>query len=251
MSMDSTARFADRVADYVKYRPSYPVAVVDVLEREHGLTTRDVVADVGSGTGISSRLFLARGYEVIGVEPNAAMRAAAERDAPRGAKFRSVAGTAEATTLDDASVGLVLAAQAFHWFDVEKTRAEWTRILRAPRLVALVWNERLTNSAFLDAYESLLLRVSPDYAEVRHQDRASPELVRSFFPSAPAVHVFPNAQVLDRDGLFGRALSSSYVPKSGPRHDEVLRGLAELWDHFGTSGTVTWEYDARLYVGTL
>jgi len=126
------------------------------------------------------------------------------------------------------------------------------RILRAPRLVALVWNERTVRGAFLEAYEALLLRCSPDYAKVRHQDAASPEAVRAFYaPDVATVHVFPNAQVLDRDGLFGRVLSSSYVPKSGPMHDAILRGLAQLWDAHGGSGTITWEYETRLYVGAL
>jgi SAM-dependent methyltransferase len=252
MTGDATARFGDRVADYVKYRPSYPKEIVTVLEREHGLTKDVVVADVGSGTGISTRIFLAAGYEVIGVEPNAPMRAAAERDAAAFPHFRSVDGTAEATTLPDASVGLVLAAQAFHWFDVEKTRLEWARITRTPKLVALVWNERTMGSPFLQAYEALLIRVSPDYAAVRHQDRASPEVVRAFFATPPREHVFPNAQTLDRDGHFGRALSSSYVPKSGPAHDEVMRGLEELWNTYGAAtGSVTWTYDTRMYVSEL
>src|ERR1700744_1650569 len=152
---DSTQRFTDRVADYVKYRPSYPRDVVSFLHETCGVAPDAQVADIGAGTGISARLFLDAGHPVIAVEPNLAMREAANAWLAPYENFRSVAGTAEATTLEDASVDLVIAAQAFHWFDPVATRREFARILRPQGHVALFWNSRLLDrSPFLAGYEA-------------------------------------------------------------------------------------------------
>src|SRR4051794_35122333 len=119
-AVDSKARFSDRVENYVKYRPTYPTAVLGYLRDEAGLTVQSVVADVGSGTGISSELFLRAGCTVYGVEPNADMRAAADGLLAQYPAFRSVDGSAEATTLPAGSADLVIAGQAFHWFDAAR-----------------------------------------------------------------------------------------------------------------------------------
>src|SRR5579885_3110804 len=129
MPTDPTRRFSDRVENYVRYRPHYPDGVLDVLRTETGLTPTAVVADVGSGTGISAKLFLRNGNLVLGVEPNREMREAAERLLSDYPHFTSVAGTAEATTLPDRSVDYAVAAQAFHWFDHDRARHEFARIL--------------------------------------------------------------------------------------------------------------------------
>ena len=120
---DSTQRFSDRVADYVRYRPNYPRGILATLAAETGLSTDSLVADVGSGTGISAELFLSHGNAVYAVEPNHDMRAAAEAALARYPRFHSVVGTAETTSLPDHSVDYVVAAQAFHWFDADSTRA--------------------------------------------------------------------------------------------------------------------------------
>ncbi len=119
---DTVERFSNRVENYVKYRPGYPREVLDLFRDEMNLTENSVIADIGSGTGISAKLFLENGNEVFGVEPNAAMRGAAEEFLREFPKFKSVDGTAENTNLPDNSVDLVVAAQAFHWFDKDKTR---------------------------------------------------------------------------------------------------------------------------------
>jgi ubiquinone/menaquinone biosynthesis C-methylase UbiE len=139
---DPTQRFTNRVDHYTKYRPPYPRAVLDLLRVKCGLTSTSVVADVGSGTGILSQLFLNNGNRVFGIEPNKEMREAGERRLNDHPRFTSVAGTAEATTLDDDSVDLVTAGQAFHWLDPERTRTEFARILEPGGWVVLVWNWR-------------------------------------------------------------------------------------------------------------
>ena len=151
---DSTHRFSSRVGNYVRYRPAYPSAVLDLLTSDCGLTAASVIADIASGTGIFTRMLLENGNRVFGVEPNAAMRNAGEEFLRAYSHFTSVAGTAEATRLADHSVDFVTAAQAAHWFDREKARRELIRICRRGGWTVLLWNERRTGSTpFLRAYE--------------------------------------------------------------------------------------------------
>ena len=252
MGVDPTERFGDRVDDYAKYRPGYPREVITTLEHDFHLTPAIAVADVGSGTGISARPFLEAGYEVFAVEPNGPMRAAAERDLGAHPRFHSVRGTAEDTTLAAASVGLVVAAQAFHWFDPPRARAELRRVLREPRLVALMWNDRRVAGPFLEAYERLLWEHGTDYRAVRRRDEARGDAIRSFFGGPARELVFANGQTLDHEGFFGRALSSSYLPKRGhPRHEGMTEALERLWTTYSSGGTVSLEYDTHVFVGRL
>lgn len=247
---DPTTRFSDRVADYVRYRPGYPDAVLDVLRAATGLTAPAAVADVGAGTGISAALFVAHGFVVHAVEPNAAMRAAAEAALGGRPGFRCVDGTAEATTLPDASVDLVVAAQSFHWFEPAPTAREFARILRPDGHVLLMWNTRRTDTPFLHGYEALLHAYATDYAAIdhRHVDAAA---VRRFFRGrAPERHVLPNEQRFDRQALRGRLLSSSYAPPAGhPRHAPMLEALDALFDAHAEAGMVRFSYDTEMYVG--
>ena len=212
---DPKTRFTDRVDDYVRYRPGYPREVIDLLVRECGLGPATVVADLGSGTGILSKLLLESGARVLGVEPNAAMRAAAERDLHGLPRFQTVDGSAEATGIDPSSVDLVTAAQAFHWFEPTRARAELTRILRSPGFVALIWNNRAP-TPFNVEYEAMLDRFAPDYAGVRERDRSPEPKMRAFYAPADLHRAsFPNRQRFDELGLRGRLMSSSYAPREG------------------------------------
>jgi SAM-dependent methyltransferase len=248
---DPTQRFTGRVESYVKYRPSYPREILDLLAAECELTSSSVVADVGSGTGILSTLFLENGNRVFGVEPNPEMRAAAGEllgDCPR---FTSVAGTAEATTLDDASVDLIVAGQAFHWFDPRRSRVEFERILRSGGWVALVWNLRRKDATrFLGAYERLLEAYRTDRGEVEiwRQDEGMADAL--FGPGSFERAAFDNQQVLDLDGLKGRLSSVSYVPAQGePGSETMLREVEKIFNEHQMDGTVTVEYDTKVYYG--
>ena len=224
-SSDSTARFSDRVADYVKYRPSYPPALRDALEHAVGINANSVVADVGSGTGISTDLLRQTGCTVYAVEPNAEMRRAAEERFAGDAQVHSIDGRAEATGLSDASVDVVVAGQAFHWFKRAETRREFARILRPGGTMAIFWNVRKTDSTpFLRAYETLLRDFGTDYAEVRHV--MNDDDLRLFYGDAYRKQTFAYEQVFDYDGIRGRLLSSSYVPREGDAKYEPM--LAEL-----------------------
>lgn len=251
-TVDPTRRFSDRVADYVRYRPGYPQALLQALIDETGLGPGSVAADVGSGTGISSELLLRSGCRVYGVEPNAEMRRAAEDRLAGEPRFTSVAGTAEATTLAAASVDLTAAGQAFHWFDRRRARAELSRVLRPGGRVALFWNSRSTDTTpFLHDYEALLRRFGTDYGEVDHT-RLDRGVFDRFFGDAYAARSFPNEQVLDLPGLRGRLLSSSYAPGPGhPDHQPMLDELRRIFDRHQKAGRVRLEYDTELYLGPL
>lgn len=251
---DSTERFSSRVADYVRYRPDYPPALLDWLHQDIGVPTETLVADIGAGTGISTRLFLAAGHPVIAVEPNAAMREAAEQLlAPDYLRLKVADGTAEATGLADNSVGLVAAAQAFHWFDTTAVRREWARILQPEGMALVFWNSRLLDaSPFLIGYEQLLLEFGTDYTEVaeRYQDD---DTMRAWFGEGlRGMARLPNVQRMDYDGLRGRLLSSSYAPQGGhPRHAPMLDALQQLFDAHAVDGQIAFEYQTRAFVGTL
>lgn len=246
---DPTERFSDRVDDYVRYRPHYPTAVRDYLRDEAGLTAAATVADVGSGTGILSEPFLKNGNRVFGVEPNAAMRAAAEALLAHYPNFVSVDGTAEATTLPDDHVDFVTAGQAFHWFDQDKARAEFRRILRPEGVVALVWNTRdVAGSPFMQQFEALMARYGTDYHEVCHKgDEAA---LHAFFADDVRQATFANEQLFDLEGLKGRTLSSSYAPLAGhPNHAPLTAALEDLFQRHAENGRIRFLYRTKLYVG--
>lgn len=249
---DPKARFSDRVDDYVRFRPGYPGALVELLARECGLGPSSIVADVGSGTGIFTRSLLAAGARVIGVEPNAAMRAEAERSLAGKDRFRSVDGSAEATTLAAGSVDLVTAAQAFHWFEPRASRIELARILRPGGSVALIWNQR-ADSTFNDDYEAMLERFAPEYAALCERNRAAEPKVRSFFaPSTPRVARFDHAQTFDEAGLRGRLMSSSYAPREGDAlHAPMMERLTEIFAEHSRDGHVVFGYETLVWYGPL
>jgi SAM-dependent methyltransferase len=248
---DPTQRFSDRADNYARYRPGYPPAVLDCLRDEFDLTLDTVVADVGSGTGILTELFLKRGYTVYAVEPNEAMRTAAERALARYPRFISVAGRAEATGLPDGGVGLVAAGQAFHWFDAPAARQEFSRILTSGGRVALVWNARLyTGDPFMAAYEGALGSFGLGYHAVTHRSHRGE--MDALFTAGYEARVFQHSRPLDWDALWGGFLSASYAPLPGdPRYEPLRRALRDAFDAHQRDGRVTFYYDTNLYVGSL
>lgn len=247
---NATSRFSDRVENYVRYRPGYPPEALRALKDDCDLAPSHMVADIASGTGIWTCILLENGNRVFGVEPNAEMRQAGERLLAGFPKFTSLAGTAEATTLADASVDFVTAAQAAHWFDRERARREFVRILRPDGWLALLWNERLTDSTpFLRDYEQLLLTYGTDYEEVRHE-RTTNEVNEFFDPAPFQERVFAMRQEFDYAGLEGRLLSSSYAPgPEHPKHTPMLRDLRRIFDMHAVAGRVAFDYNTRVYFG--
>ena len=245
-------RFSNRVANYVKYRPTYPKEVLQFLQNELKLQSNSIIADAGSGTGISTKTFLENGNTVYGVEPNAAMRAAAEEFLKDFPNFRSVNGTSENTTLPDDSIDFVTAAQAFHWFEPEAARAEFKRILKPEGWVVLIWNERrLDTNEFLREYEKFLLQFGTDYAKVRH-DYLPEEKLGEFFTAGFQTASFQNAQIFDFEGLKGRVLSSSYMPsETDARYAEMTKSLSGIFTKHAENDRIAVLYDTNVYYGKL
>jgi SAM-dependent methyltransferase len=250
--LDPTKRFSSRVENYIRYRPGYPKEILNLLEAECGLTQQSVIADIGSGTGKLTELFLANGNAVFGVEPNREMREAGERLLKKFANFTSIDATAEETTLADASVDFITAGQAFHWFDRTRCHGEFSRILRPGGWITLIWNDRKTKSTpFLIEYEKLLKTYATDYSKVDHK-QIDDEVVFDFFGYAPAKKAFPSSQEFDFESLKGRLLSSSYAPEAGQSgHTEMIRDLKKLFETHQENGRVPFIYDTIVYYGKL
>lgn len=251
--MDATQRFSDRVADYRRYRPGYPPQLADDFIADGILKPGATIADIGSGTGILARVFLERGCVVIGVEPNAAMRAAGDEELGSFSGFRSVAGTAESTMLPAQSVDLITAAQAFHWFNRDEAKREFRRILRSGGICAILWNNRRTDTTpFLVAYDKLLRDFATDYKDVNHANITDEMLAGFFAPHPMRKRTYPNQQVFDFEGLKGRLLSSSYAPQSGhPSHAPMLVRLAAIFEMHQKNGQISFDYETEVYTGHL
>ncbi|MGO9646654.1 MAG: class I SAM-dependent methyltransferase [Terriglobales bacterium] len=252
MSKSPTARFSDRVENYVRYRPGYPPEVLDLLRAECGLQPSHIVADIASGTGVFTRLLLENGNSVFAVEPNAEMREMGVHQLERYTQLVSVAGTAEETTLGSAAVDFVTAAQAAHWFDLPRARAEFARILKPGGWCVLIWNERIvTTTPFLRDYEQLLLNHGTDYKEVRHE-RTTAMIHEFFAPALAEERVFGLRQQFDYEGLAGRLLSSSYAPLEGhPSHAPMMQELQRIFRAHAADNAVEFEYNTRVYYGHL
>src|ERR1700690_1556568 len=252
MTISSTARFSDRVENYIRYRPGYPPEVLGLLRAECGLQPSHIVADVASGTGMFTRLLLENGNSVFAVEPNAEMRESGVQQMESYDRLVSVAGTAEETTLGSASVDFVTAAQAAPWFDLPRTRDKFVRILKPGGWCVLIWNERVTETTpFLREYEQLLLTYGTDYKEIRHE-RTTAIIPEFFAPAACHERNFSMQQQFDYEGTAGRLLSSSYAPLEGhPNYAPMMRQLERIFRAHAKDGMVEFEYKTRVYYGHL
>jgi SAM-dependent methyltransferase len=252
MTKSPTTRFSDRVENYVRYRPEYPGEVLELLRAECGLRPSHIVADIASGTGVFTRLLLKNGNSVFAIEPNTEMREMGVHQLEPYSRLVSVAGTAEETTLRSGSVDFVTAAQAAHWFDLPRARAEFARILRPQGWCVLIWNERRTAATpFLREYEQLLLTYGTDYKEVRHE-RTTAMIHKFFAPARCEERGFSLRQQFDYEGTAGRLLSSSYAPLQGhPSHAPMMQELQRIFRAHAKDDKVEFEYNTRVFYGHL
>jgi SAM-dependent methyltransferase len=250
-----TERFSKRAEDYRRHRPSYPQDVVDLICKTANLKAGSSVADIGSGTGILSNLLLHAGLEVWAVEPNEAMRRAAEEELGALPRFHSVAATAESTHLPNASFAAITVAQAFHWFEPAAARREFQRLLRPGGWAFIIRNDRLADaSSFARDYEDLLISLGESYRMVTHRDREGSAISRRAFFQEGETHeaYFDNPQTLDWPKLRGRFLSSSYVPAVGePRHEASLAELEEIFHRHARKGCVILPQRTEVHFGKL
>jgi len=250
---DSTERFGDRAGAYARARPGYPDFAVSALAQALDLQPGATIVDLGCGTGLSCEPFLRAGFTVVGVEPNAAMRAHAIERLGRKSGFRAVDGRAEVTGLDAACADLLVAAQAFHWFDVPAARAEALRILRAPARAALLWNDRrAAGSPFATGYEDLLRRYSTEYLELRHRHERSDRIDEFFGSSRWRTLTVTHDDELDYPRLADRLNSTSYVPAAADtRHAAMMADLQQLFAQTARHGVVTMEFETRVVYGQI
>ena len=245
--VDPKKRFSSRVENYIKYRPSYPLEIIDFLKKKKILAKDTVIADIGSGTGILTKIFLDNGNRVYGVEPNKDMREAAERTLHGYINFSSFEGSAESTGLEDKSIDLIIVGQAFHWFDVEGAKREFKKILKLDGYVALIWNKRgKAGSDFDRSYEKFTLKYGTDYKAVReNEDNAD-----RFFNYQR--ETFDNFQELNFTSFKGRILSSSYIPLAdNPIFPKMILELEELFKEHQRNGVIRITYNTEVYYGKL
>ncbi len=250
--LDAKQRFSNRVADYVRYRPGYSAAVLDLLRAECGLRPGHIIADIGSGTGLLSELFLKNGNRIYGVEPNKEMREAGEEYLASYDGFSSIEGSAEFTTLGDFSIDFVTAGQAFHWFEKEKTRTEFRRILRGKGWVVAVWNFRDKEAPFGRAYEDILVKYGTDYMRVRESYPDGHDMKAFFLVGEFFERTLPNDRPLNWDGLAGLLRSASYMPQeTHANFSPMMNALRELFLGHQENGSVSMKYTTRMYFGQL
>ncbi len=246
-----TKRFSGKADDYAKYRPSYPEQIIGFLESKIDFDSSKDIADIGCGTGILSKLFLNNGNLVFAVEPNQEMREKAEKHLSKFINFISVDGTAEETKLANKSVDMITVGQAFHWFDLKKTKKEFKRILRKNGDVVVVWNERKNNTPIMKMVNGMLKSLGHEHHEAE-KDLMDKNLLSTFFGKEKvASTTFPNFQMLDLAGLKGRMLSISYVPGEGDENKRIMKEVKELFDRYNNGGMVKIEYTTRVYYGKL
>ncbi len=252
-NLASTTRFSNTVEHYAKYRPAYPAAVIDLLKKEGQLNPGAVIADIGSGTGIFAKLLLDHQYKVLGIEPNAQMREKAEQQLTDYANFIGINATAEATSLSSHSVDSITVATAFHWFDKEKVKKEFNRILKPNGLCMLIWNVRLIEALPLMAqYEELLTQYGTGYKEANPNTVNEEEIQQFFTPISVNLAAFSHQQRLDKNGFLGRLLSISYTPKSGqPNYEAMMQAASHLFDVHQKEGYVEFIYSTKCYYGRI
>ena len=247
-----TLRFSSRVENYRKYRPGYPSEIIPLLKSECGLTRESIIADLGSGTGLFTKIFLKNGNTTFGVEPNAEMRKVGEQTLAGYSNFQSVDGTAESTTLPGRSVDFVVAGQAFHWFDRGKARPEFQRILKPSGWVVLAWNGyRMESSQMMTSYQALVAKYGTDYSEVQ-REVVGVDVETFYAPGNCKCARFSFRQRFDYEGLEGRLLSSSYAPEPDhPGYEAMLRDLRAVFDANQEEGQVNFDYETEVYYGRL
>ena len=248
--MDSKERFSIRANDYVKYRPTYPQEAINCIIDTFNLSENSILADIGSGTGIFTSLFDNRVKTIFGVEPNNEMRDNAIIFLKGQKNFQPVRGDSENTNLGINSIDAIVCAQAFHWFDVEKTKIEFLRILKQKKQTALIWNIRDTKDPFFSEYEKLLIKYCNNYLDAAH-NRDFDKIAGTIFTQHKKV-IFHHNLYYDFESVCGLLNSSSYCPlPNEENHKPLFENMKQLFEKYQVNNKVTFVYETMLYIGTL
>ena len=249
MKKSTSERFSGLAQSYSKSRPSYPQSAIDYIFQTCQLKSGATVADIGCGTGISSRLFARDGIQVIGVEPNEDMLSQAKTsDTASGDSIEYRFGTAEETGLPDSCADLVVCAQAFHWFRSKESLSEFSRILKNGGYCALLWNERDHKQEATRAYGDVVVKYSTDPAVELKRGASGKDLILSELFKMLGVFEFTNSQTLDLDQLLGRAFSTSYMPHEGEELEKAQAEISQVFEQYAKDGLMTLSYVTTLYL---
>jgi len=244
--MKNKDRFTSRVSDYAQARPSYPLDSIKYLLNK-GINKNSVIADIGSGTGILSKLLINEVKEIYLIEPNDEMREYSKTYLSQNDNCTFINANAENTTLKDHSIDAIVVAQAFHWFDIEKCKIEFKRILKPYANIFLIWNNRLTNTPFLQKYDQVLKNLSVDYNEVNHQNLSAKEF-GLFFDNNWKKQSFDNFQEFDFEQFVKRVFSSSYTPNKKDKNYSVFyNAIKKLFNEENKNGVVRFDYNTEIY----
>lgn len=250
--MNSTEKFDGRAKNYAASRSSYAAELIDCLFGQFGLDKARLIADIGSGTGKFSKLLLDGKRTVYCVEPNEDMRSAAEKELCEYAGFRSVAGSAEHTTLKDCSVDCVTAAQCFHWFDVPKFKKECLRIVKNGGRVFLIWNSRDCEDVINREWREISLRYCPDFNGFGNGIEYQDKKIAEFFENRYDYVSFDYPLIFDRERFIKRCLSSSYAPKENDvDFERYVSALNCMFDKYQLDGNLFIANKSVAYVGTV
>ena len=245
--LNPKSRFSNRAENYAKYRPDYPKEIIDFLNEVRGFNKKSVVADIGSGTGILTKMFLDNGNSVYAIEPNKEMRQASESQLQSYEKFNSIDGASDNTKLESESIDIITAAQSFHWFDPEPTKKEFLRILKENGAVVLMWNIRKrVPDEFMNEYMELVYKYSENLNFKSDSDK---ETIPNFCePKTVHKKVFNNPQVFDYERLKGELLSYSYMPTEiHEKFSSMIKELKKLFGKYNNNGEVIIQYETILY----
>ena len=250
MEIDVKTRFTKVVNEYEKYRPGYPAEAVGYLT-DNGIVKDSIIAEAGSGTGIFTELIIDKCKHIYAIEPNDEMRSIADLKLKNKKNYSSVDAVAENTTLKTSSIDFIIAAQSFHWFDIEVTMNEFKRILKENGKLILIWNRRIDDKLFMRQYEEIIKKYSRDYNKVNHR-LISDEIIEGLFKSNYKKKSFANYQEFDLQGLVGRMSSSSYsLKKEDDGYDVLIEELKELFIKHEKDGKIRFDYNTEIYSGSL
>ena len=220
---------------------------MEILKNKIGFDNRQIIADIGSGTGFSSEQFIFNGNIVFSVEPNKAMRKAAELIFKDYSNFISVDGSAEKSNLNGESIDIIFSGQAFHWFEKTKAKVEFKRILKQNGHIVLAWNVRNEKNGFQKEYEQILKENITEYQLVTHRNVSDKEINEFFLPKVLYKECLGNSQILDLEGLKGRLRSSSYCPKTGMKYEKLMKDVEDVFYKFVRNGQIKFEYETNIY----
>lgn len=250
--MDSTEKFNGIANEYAQSRPDYAAEFIDCLFDKYGFSASSVIADIGSGTGKFAKQLLDKECKVICVEPNTDMRFAAEKDLCKYPNFKSVEGSAENTILPDNSVDYITAAQAFHWFNTKKFKAECSRIIKPKGQAFLVWNTRNNDALINQELYRVYSEYCPDFKGFSGGTKPHDNRIKEFFDNKYEYITFDNPLYYDREKFINRSLSGSYSLKKGDYNFSLyIEEISKIFDKFEVDGIVKIENNTVAYVGTV